>query len=66
MTLFDQLTTEFANWIDAAPQAALAPLGGDALELRMFADLTRPQAAWLDDFIARWDAMDEEARTTEL
>jgi hypothetical protein len=57
MTSFDVLTAEFADWIAAPDQARIADVG-DALEIRMFGDVTKTQGAWLDDFIARWDAME--------
>lgn len=31
---------------------------GDALEIRMFAETTPDQRAWLDDFTTRWDAIE--------
>jgi hypothetical protein len=55
---FDALVAEFDVWISDPAQTAFAG-AGDALEIRMFAELTAPQIAWLDDFIARWDAMEE-------
>lgn len=52
--LFDALVAEFAAW-----KAANAMPEGDATDLLACADLTPDQRAWLSDFVARWDEMEE-------
>lgn len=48
-----ELTGEMDAFLDANP--ALADLGGDAVEMLMFADLTPAQREWLEAFVARWE-----------
>ena len=48
------LTREMDEFLDANP--ALAALGGDAVEMLMFAELTAAQREWLEAFVARWEA----------
>jgi hypothetical protein len=54
---FESLTAEFGAWISQPAQAAFVG-AGDALEIRMFAELTMPQARWLDAFLVRWNEME--------